>query len=572
MLKREHYESGVGCNDLQQEFREEYVRDGVREIFFGDIERNLLTLSAMLKPRRIETGIGRPKLIFDRLKEGQLIVDHRKVDVLMLSDRPIKDPRPKGKRIETLVTVQTGYLDEEGHPSVGGFHPLCHKVLDFTRGPVQPYQAAVTCHDIGDLKCLPGRSGMFRVRRIGDWVDLCVGDFSKHKVTPVILYRLDQSLFQGGTPSVIVEGCDEKMPLENGQMIDIGPVKPGDTLLTLRSKVTYEQARFDNKGRPMIESPRGRVLPASLSQRPYFATLNWINRLHNDLTLLPPEEQPEDLPVASQWAWGALVEFPCEVADQITFLPGFEITQALKADFLKAVGPNGTLALYADKAGTIADIGPVPEPHLLQIRYEDGHLQMVPVSALLCVERNGTDKMLEPGDSIEEGERIGYPCSRLIFNTWEMVEATFGDNLHWIIGQYLQESSIKTGEHGWKGHGTLVDWRYALPVIEHASLDGTDRPLWCWDFRAAADYLNDQGFLICPPITLTGSGELDLILNKITYFLGEPGQAERQQLTAKRRDRRRRKKEMASLGDTKDNDEEAENTSDLALEPLKSPA
>ena len=554
MLKREHYETGYGCNDLQEEFRAEYGRPGVREIFVGDIERDLLSIVAMPKPKKIETG-GKPRFVTEPLKATQPIVDHREVEILMVLDRQIKDSRPRSKRIEILAILQKGFLDEDDSPSVGGFRPKCCKITDFTRGPVQPYQAAIRCPGgPGDLKCIVGR-GMLRVRRIGDGIDICVGDFPKSKGSPIILYRLPVECFQGDNPSASVAGL-ETLP-EHGQTVDLRVVTKGEVLVTLHRTVTYMQARFDGLGQPLIETPRGKVLSASHGQRGYFALLNKINRLHNDLTLLPLEEQPM-LVDPDTWAWGALFEFPREIAMHMTKLPEFEITQALKSDFMEAIGPNGAFYLHADRSGVVADINPIAaQPHLLQIRFQDGGVQNVPASAVLWAEvlddaGEVSMKMLSTGDKVTEGQCIGYPCAKVRYATWEMVEAVLEDNLYWMLEEFLRQSAIFAGEYGWKGPNVLVDWRYALPVISHAALDPEDRPLWHWDFREAVDYLDENGNIVPPPIRRSDAAALELSLRGILFFLGEPEDSDRQQAAAKRRNRRRRRKEGAAISSPSD--------------------
>jgi len=344
LISREDYPNGHNLTEEQTEFKDQFARQGSPQIRLGRRRRKLLSLA--LVPLAVVNSHGRKSAVgtINELNERPF-VPGPELAIISLADHPARYPN-QWHFIESRVLVNIGYIDEGGAPCIGGVREMCRLRADFSKGPLMKGQQALQCDSSGDL--LSPRNGKLRIARVGRWIDICVGRHANKQNT--VVYRLEESVLSEDNPSATLA-----FELPNGlpgpgEVIELTEVQEKQVLVSHKRRFKFFQAMFEN-GEPLTQWPPGRVLPAARVE--IFKILNDMNLEQNDATLLPTDQR-QPLVDPDEWAFGAYVAFEQRTvthpkhADEsvvvdpmnLTTLPGFTPTQALKDDLLKAVGPH----------------------------------------------------------------------------------------------------------------------------------------------------------------------------------------------------------------------------------------
>lgn len=540
MLSREDYPNRVYLTPEQQIFAEQYARRGSSKVRMGKIKRKLLSLALM--PLTTPLAGSRSRRTRSTEFKDRPFVLGRDVAVISLSDHKAYHPTD-WHVIESRVLVNVGFFDEGGQICVGGLRSQCSLRADFSKGPLMRGQCAIQCEHDGEVDSPV--AGRLRITGCGKFIDICVGE---HKVGPrgetkhhTIVCRIDRKLLEGANPAAELEVAMHDTLPASGEVIELGDVQAGECLLRLSRKCQYYKAKFDTDSEtqelvPETQWPPGRILPANRTD--LFKVLLAMNGFQNDVVL---SEKVEDKPPAvdpAEWAFKAYVAFERrtvkdsqsgEVVEVDPFelmkLPGWTPTQALKTDFLHAVGPQGDFQLVAEVGGTVTSIDEVPNStHLLRISLDNGKYQLVPATANLYITKDaGGIKPLTAGDTIEEGMPLGDICQRVRYASWDQLAELLKDNLYWMLDNYLYETCIGHGDDGWDGQEVLYDSRYVTPVLSYSSMDEEGDTKWYWDLRKANQFYDkDLNAIVLPAIRYDNWQQLEVVVNGIAFDLSDP--------------------------------------------------
>ena len=528
MLRLEDYQTGSGCTDLQKLYRDDLLR--MKPISRKQLRRKMLVVAVAPKPENVRRGSEPCHFeALERFDPERLIVLASETDIYLMFDRPIQSDRP-GHRVETLILGETGYLDEGVGPSIGGRKNRNHADYDYASKPFYACQGGdIRLHTGGHLKAIVG--GKFRVRRIGSWLDLCVGEVSGHQ--PMINYRLGIGHCTGDKAVVEIKGLTS-LP-ENGEMVTVGTVNESDVIAELRRPVEHFRAGFDNK-RPVMITRAKKLIPAHHERE--FELFIKMNRTMLKYTPKNPGDSRPFLLDPTRWAFPALFRF--ERLSGLVHNGDFAVTQKLQDDLLDAVGPRGTvdnrtgkqwyLNVRSTTSGRISAINTgTNDFSQVEIVFDDGTKQVAPDypymsgdGVLYTYQENKTRKTLDVGDKIIMDQVIGDYVPRMTYNNWDELMKAAGYNAPFMIEEFLASRAITPGTFGWEGPGILLDYRYCYPFVEQLAMrDGHEKLQWYWDLRSGAEYLDkDKGYIVYPPMRYSDWGSSTMNMAGVSYFLG----------------------------------------------------
>lgn len=508
MISREHYRDGLNLNPQQQIYQQQFAREGSAQVRQGIIDRPFVSLAVLPD----NTAANRERYGNTDLKKSSLVAASRvefatMVDVVSSHQSPIK-------RIDTLVLFQHMMIDKDGTPFIGGLSEGCRLKIDFARGPLTPAQSSVTCRRLGRLKSPVSGPGI--VKRHGDCVDICVGTFRRgsHSFSRVI-WRLFASDFEDGR----AELAFGNVPTESGEEVPLGPVEANQTLVELHETTEFKQARLNDRGEPITDRPRGRVLMATKTE--YFAALNAMNRAHNDLVLL---DKPPALVDPNTWAFRVLYEVPeMQFDDGTTFdprnllsFPEATITPALVGDLLRSVAVGGDLFAISDHTGEVANVL-ANEVEPVTVIFSDGHVMRFPAVAKLHVD----GEALCAGMVLNVDQKIGDMVPRADYRDLDVLAAA-ADGLELLLAAFLRQHSIYEGKNGWAGNSVLYDWSHIPPALLEHLPAVTKRTGIYLDLSAGARYyVREAHGYVYPPMPVPAT---DTIVNvgRLSIDFAEP--------------------------------------------------
>jgi len=485
------------------------------------------------------------------IKDTCLLLDNDDVDVLVVADKPLSRPQPSevggaSRRVETLATIQSAFIDDHGVPRVGGVYAKHHRSIDFAAFPVQPCQKAVEAEYVassGDLTNPWNRSGVLRLTRVANQVDICIGLLPGSVDLPAIAYRLDLEDLVGDDPAVILSS-DVKVP-ENGQYVEGGEILPKGKIGEVRRSFTMLRAVLDEHQKPALTSRTGRSLSAF--QTNYFRPLQEMVELQNDMTVpMDDEFDPPPLVDPGSFMWKPMLEVSIDLAHALTEgeeIEGFKATPKLISDLVAGLGLKGDFGLHAEHSGVVKSIAPYAgSDDLVQITIDD-ETQLCPACVCLLkqveAEPTGEDdvnqvryvtRALEVGDNLDRGEWIGDWLPRRRYNLEQIVEHA-GGHVSVIIGDFLAQSAVWPGQDGWAGPDVLFDLRYMSSLLTSSSAkdyftaNSAGEIKLFWDLRSADDLVTLDGEVILPPIRYTDWDNCLLSLGGVDFHFGEPNDA-----------------------------------------------
>jgi hypothetical protein len=533
-LSREDYEEGLGLSSTQQAYWEESTRKVAKEVKEGRLRRQCWSLGLLSVVNRSPSSPGDP---FTKHKP---FVRGDQVEFVVMVD---KSPRyGAASKVRTLSMIERGYLDEGGLPCIGGSAANNQVAVDFSQGPLHRAQPGLECKGVTGPLLAP-RDGTMCIMRTGDTIDICVGYIAAGEVLPTqpkeaIAFRLSQALFDGDRPSATFADRTVVLPA-SGEFSGYREVKCGDPIIKLHNPSDYWVAVLD-KGLACTRNPSRPILLAS--RHDWFKSFQALNELQNDYAEERWEESLDETVsyasvCPSTWAFGAMYPFSANTLHDgvlvdtrnITGLPGFEMTQALRADFIRGISPGGLFFLTSKFEGIFRRVsGVYGQPHLLQIDLECGRRQVIPGCAVLRKEIKGEDgernsRELQPGDELRAGEVIGDICPRLKYHDQVLLDTVLDGNLFWQLEEFLQWAAIRPGSRGWKGPGILLDSRYTYPVFQYASRDSSGNPIWYWDFRNMFRwYRPNSRILSLPPVMHENWSLTAVNVGGVQVYLDEP--------------------------------------------------
>jgi hypothetical protein len=538
LLSREDYPNRVNLTPEQQKFADQFARKGSSKVRMGKLRRRLLSLALMPLTTPLAGSHSR-RIRSTEFKDRSFVLG-RDVAVVSLADHPAYHPT-EWHFIESRVLVNVGYFDEGGTICVGGLRSQCSLRADFSKGPLMRGQCGIQCEHDGELDS--PITGRLRIAGCGKFIDVCVGD---HKVGyrgdtrhNTIVFRIERKLLEGSNPPAELEHAMHDLP-KSGEVCEIDDVQAGDVLVKLHRKCQYYKAKFETNPEtqelePETQWPPGRILPANRTD--LFKVLLAMNEFQNDVSLA---ERVEDKPPpvdSADWAFQAFVAFERQTVKdddgeavdvdpfELMKLPGWTLTQALKTDFMNAVGPQGEFQLVAEVAGTVTSIDEVPgSNHILRISLDTGKFQLVPATANLYITVDaGGIKQLEPGDVLAEGVPIGDVCQRVRYASWDQLAEVLKDNLYWMLDNFLYESCIRHGDFGWDGQEVLYDSRYVTSVLSYSATDEEGETKWYWDLRKAKQFYDSTlNAIVLPSIRYDNWKQLEVVVNGIAFDLNDP--------------------------------------------------
>lgn len=451
-----------------------------------------------------------------RLSSSAPFIDTADLDFVLLADRALSRP-DRDRSIAHMATVCKGYLDGDGVPCIGGQPHHTLATVDFALGPLFRAQSGLLCRNFRGQIIAPS-DGQLRVARVGDFIDLCIGELPRSRHAgfsgpdiPAIAFRFFTHTIVGSSDNSsdmpVTLSVDIPTELSDGQVFTFGNVAAGDVVGKVSSPTDYYRAMRDASGNPITANPPSQTLSAT--RLDWFSILNKMQRQQNDLVLATDGPAVHSDP--ADWMPAAMYVFSESQLSDMVESSEFMVTPALREEFCRALSSEDYPRLVAAKSGTISAIAfPNDRPHLQLIKLSNGHVQLAPACAILTC---------DVGDSVSEGEVIGSLCPPTNYN-WDLALQVFDQALPEVVGQYLVTKAIRPGELGWQGPGVLLPWQYAYPMVG-ATAGSETAPAWRWDLRPVLKYLDSVTGVIGPP----PSRRLDMSVDDITVngtrvFLG----------------------------------------------------
>lgn len=544
MLSVEDFPGRQFLSPLQQVFADEYDRRNVSEFRTGRRRRKLLSVGMLpahiVAQNRATAPVANINCNFVRADA---------VAVVTLSDH--EAPLRKGPlRIESRGLISTPRLDDGGSVVIGGNKLYCRLRCDTTRAPLFKGQSATVVQLKGSESepvTVPATiAGNLVLVRTGKWLDLCIGDTAPSANTRRILARIDIEEVLGDAPNIVFEFDLQELP-PSGGIVPLGRVAVGQGLFTAYGTTRYQKAVFDSNNQPKLEWPNSRTLSANKTE--VLSLFNAMIKLQNDVAL---DSKNVGTVSPSTWLFKTYVAFeridgiysdgeveePVIIdPDNLTTLPGFAISQALKADLLVGVGPTGSFGIRSAHTGTIVSVLSVANNPLKQIMFSSGEGQFVPATAQLR-KVSSNDCLDLVGQEVSAGEIIGDWVPRVKYANWAQLAAALEHNLNWVVEEFMRNAAVKTGEHGWGGSETLHDVRYVASVLDFAASSVVTKTLktatktehfevnevrFVFDMRNALPfYVSELGGYVFPPIRYDDWNDMYPVVDGVQFDLSDP--------------------------------------------------
>jgi hypothetical protein len=543
VLHSEDYPANVNLSPEQRFYARLFARQGAAALRSGKRRRQLLSLT--LTPVDVTANRFDPELTRQTLDKA--FVANSDIVFTTMADHPLENPRNGVHAIETSVLVSVARVDERGDVIIGGNRDLCRCAADFSKGPLHRGQNSTPVNLEPNVYAAP-RAGALSFSRVGRWLDVRIGTHQDNGAVSTIIWRFEATLFnQQDCPisfSAIADS-DLDLPDSPGKTLEAGNVQVGTPVMSISRTVPAVAAVLSSSGVPEMRWPAN-VLPAH--RVGVFKVLNQMLSTQDSIALGTDEDGIEEaVGKPADWAIRPYIGFIDQsvatddgnievTATALTSLPDFTVTAALKADILHAVGPNGSLKLYAQQTGEIVNIDAMPgNPNLIQIVFSDGSRQIVPHTAVLYViDDNGKSVKLQAGMRLTTNQAIGDYVSRSNWR-WPSLEATIGDNLYWLIEQFFSSVSIHPGDEvdsgeTWSGPAVLYPAKYVTSVAHFAEKRLTGQqlsPALYWDLRDVRHYSdvgleNGVGCIFLPPIAYQDWENRHLLVGGIAFNLENP--------------------------------------------------
>jgi len=444
------------------------------------------------------------------------------VELVALWDRPRDKVYNHKNKIETsAVSYQGKFVPGQGL-SFGCHSDQYRLAVDFSKVPRQSCQYSIGSSPMGWLRAV--WDGEFQLRRIGKWVDLCVGTQHWRNSEPVIMYRVPYAAIASGDIEI---NADFDMPGHHG-VVEFGHACVGDELATAHKPTLIYQALRENRRFVMRKFTASHVL--GTHQLEYFRLLNGMvdTQLRSALEI-GGSRQPLQNP--QSWAFNPMLQFSAENLRRLAHHRHLLNSPYLKTALLESLGPLGTLRgqdrfklkVKAEHTGRLQQIGiPSNSSHLYRLEYSDGYEQFVPASSLLYRYRDGTEFEINAGDRLTKGEVIGDFVPRCDY-TWDLLLKIpeLDGCIRSIASSLLAELAVEPGTEQWDGPGHLLDSRYVSSVTDLAK--SRDNVPECYlDLRSSVQHMNGTTVQF-PPMHFDGWEDMLLTtFNGVQVFLGSP--------------------------------------------------
>ena len=358
--------------------------------------------------------------------------------------------------------------------AVGGYQP--GKLVD-----VQPTTFGL----------LSARPGVVRLRRIGNFLDICVGELRNGQ--PAVLYRIELSAVVGRHPRVTVISEDllingqltmahgeiREFPIGDGKLFE---VSQGERVAFVNETTTLVQCDTKANGQPQYVQP---VLPHMSTSHP---ATHLAAELNVDLLEAPLWQR--DLPPLQVW-----LGFEREQVLNLVTDPEFQaLSPELLEDLAKALSDDGLpwlnrvvkLQSTARFAGVIESLS--IHGNCTRVHYQGGQTQVLPPTAVCLV---------KPGATVLRGQALGPICQGLSQQSWTELEPLLGDAVQEVFTEFL----LAVSEPGVSPVPSyLLPQRYVRGV-EHLALAPMGRPIWYLDVSQAIDFLRPElNAIVLPPM------------------------------------------------------------------------
>lgn len=529
MLHKEDYHNGRHLTAEQAVFGQQFVRRGSSAIRSGSLRRKLLSI-ALVPLAYSEYPEYRDQFDPDML--GKPFVLGKSVGIVTMSDHPLETPKRNAK-IETRVLVNVGFIDTSGAPCVGGYPNECRLATDFVHGPLTVGQKTSFSRRVGMVHTPV--AGVLQLTRSGPWLDVGVrepnGD--THEIMRIDFTHIEHECVTFLVNQMLVDQMLAS-PTVSHDPIELGTVLKSQPVLDVRKPCSYYVCDYQHNTHfvGFVYGAATGVFPAELSE--LFSALNGMVELQNDTILLPYESRPP-LVEPQEWAFRPYVAFEAGMRQRadsqyvdvdpydLTSIPEFEPSAALKSDLIAALGPGGDLPLRSEHNGCIEAIEHMPDqPHLIKISFKEGAEQLIPATSVLYRVILNNVKRLEPGDNLSEGMLIGDICPRVKYASWDILSEVLQDNINWVIQQFLSATSVKPEEHD-SGDYVLYDTRYVSSVLSYCATDDDNDAVWFWDLRKATKFYDTNvKAIVLPPVRYPNWENLAFVVNGISFDLSNP--------------------------------------------------